>query len=373
MRYILFTLVFSLSFLTNAQHVLTTFDKTVASENFSEAQIIFPQKYNVNELFMLENGTYLLKRINPIDYSISYAKIDDMLSSFRMNASIELTKSKTGTAGLVVHGQKLTNGAIILEINAKRQFRIRKIFNDQEKYLTGSDNEGWIKSKSIHKKGKNTLELRTDQGYYDVYINGNFIYTVFDLQFENGSCGLFINGGSEMRVYSVNVFTKGSNLISENDGKDSSNTEMDASFQEVILLFKTKIDQQQQEIEQLQFQLDKCKSMLNYDTSLVTRSQELEIDNERLLHLLDSTTTALNKANKRLEYLESFRQDVEAGSNGDLVLNLTTILADIKKENKTLKDQLSSLKSKNTELENGNAVLLREIERLKKLLETQNE
>ncbi len=375
MRYILFALVFSLSYLANAQQVLTKFNKQLISEDFSSAQIIFPQKYNANELFMLEGSKYLVKRINPTDYSISYARIDHPLKEFAIRAHIDLLKAKNNGGGLVVHGQKQGNGAIILEINNKKRFRVRKVFNQQEKFLTGAEHDGWVKSKQLNKKGDNVLEIRCSNGYYDIYINGTYVYTVFDLQFEEGSCGLFIQGGSEMRASRLEVMVKetSANPLNNSNNTSDSSTDSDASFQEVILLFKTKIDQQQEEIKKLQYQLDRCKSMLNYDTTLVVRSEELEIENERLSFMLDSTSKALNAAIKRLEYLESFREDVEAGSNGDLVLNLTSILAESKKENKLLKEQLSTLKAKNAELENGNDVLLREIERLRKLVELQNE
>lgn len=375
MRYLLFALVFTSSFLTNAQQVLSKFNELVFSEDFSSNQINFPQKYNASELFMLENNNYLVKRISSEEYSISYARTNESLSSIKFEASIELSKAKNNAGGIVIHGQRQTNGAIILEINSKKQFRVRKLFNGQEKVKSKSKKDGWVKFKGLNKKGKNKLEIRTDAGYYDIYINGALAYSVFDIQFTDGLVGLFVKGGSEMRVDKVNLYKKGSgSTTAQGSDTDSSGTAApDESFEEVILLFKTKIDQQQAEIERLQYEVDKCKSMLNYDTTLVSRAQDLEVENERLTEILDSTSKALKAANKRLEYLESFREDVEAGSNGDLVLNLTTILADIKKENKKLKEDNSALNSENAELEKANDVLLREIERLKKLLEVQNE
>lgn len=375
MRYLLFALVFTSSFLTNAQQVLSKFNELVFSEDFSSKQINFPQRYNANELFMLENDNYLVKRISPEEYSISYARTNVSLSSIRYEAEITLTKAKNNAGGIVIHGQQQTNGAIILEINSKKQFRVRKLFNGQEKIKSKSKKDGWIKFKGLSKKGKNSLEIRTDNGYYDIYINGALAYSVFDIQFTDGLVGLYVKGGSEMRVDKVNLYKKGSSTSSETtEGSDTTSTaSTDESFEEVILLFKTKIDQQQAEIEKLQYEVDRCKSMLNYDTTLVSRAQDLEVENERLTEILDSTSKALSVAIKRLEYLESFREDVEAGSNGDLVLNLTTILADIKKENKKLKEDNNALKLENQEMEKTNDVLLREIERLKKLLEVQNE
>ena len=112
--------------------------------------------------------------------------------------------------------------------------------------------------------------------------------------------------------------------------------------------------------------------MLNYDTTLVSRASFLESENKALTFKLDSTTQALNKNQSRLAYLESIKEDVEKGSNGDLVLNLTSILAELKKENNSLKSDEVAYRNKNTQLKEDNKILLREIDRLKSLIEPKN-
>ena len=84
--------------------------------------------------------------------------------------------------------------------------------------------------------------------------------------------------------------------------------------------------------------------------------------------MTDSLSRELNKSKKRLSYLESMKEDVEKGSNGDLVLNLTSILAESTKENKSLKQNVSAMEQENTSLKDTNKILLREIERLKYLI-----
>ena len=122
----------------------------------------------------------------------------------------------------------------------------------------------------------------------------------------------------------------------------------------------------------LQKQVDKYRSMLNYDTTIVTRASFLEVENKVLSYKLDSTTRVLNQNQKRLVYLESIKEDVENGSNGDLVLNLTSILADLKSENKSLKKNQTDYTNTNKQLKEDNKILLREIDRLKSLIKSQN-
>ena len=112
--------------------------------------------------------------------------------------------------------------------------------------------------------------------------------------------------------------------------------------------------------------------MLNYDTALVSKAGQLEIDNRFLSHKLDSTNRELSKSKKRLDYLESLKEDIEKGANGDLVLNLTSILADIKKENNALQTKATEAEKANKQLKKDNEVLLREVERMKYLLNIQD-
>jgi hypothetical protein len=108
--------------------------------------------------------------------------------------------------------------------------------------------------------------------------------------------------------------------------------------------------------------------MLTYDTALVSTAKQLEIDNRYLNNKLDSTSRKLSTNKKRLKYLESVKEDIEKGANGDLILNLTSILADIKKENNTLQTKTDVTTERNVQLKKDNEVLLREIERMKYLL-----
>ncbi|NNJ54605.1 MAG: hypothetical protein HKP14_00655 [Bacteroidia bacterium] len=374
MRIISFAIIISLSLLTKGQNVFTKFQDTVLHDNFVSNQYNFPQKYNALELFIVENDQYRLKRINDNSYSISYAKLENDISSFEIRANILLvrTKNKKASGGLVLHGQSAGNGAIVFEINSKKRFKISKLFDNQLRYLSGTPKEqGWVKSSAINKKGRNEIRVVTEGGYYDLYINNKHVYTAYDNQFVEGKVGFYVNASSELLVYDVLVKKKKKGVIEQEiGGSDSSGggSISDPSFQEVIVLFKAKIDEQQIEINNLKKENDKCRSMLNYDTTLVTKAQEYQINNQILTHKLDSTSSELRKAQKRLVYLESVKEDIEKGSNGDLVLNLTTILAELKKENKDLKQESADIKAVNAGLKKDNEVLLREIDRLKYML-----
>ncbi len=365
-----------MSILANGQKITTKFADTLLYDHFDGTKSNFPQKYNASELLIIEKNHYRIKRISNLSSSIALDKSLESVDEFEIIANVSLTKSKNKEAsvGVVLHAQTIMNGAITVEINAKKEFKINKLFDNQSRYLSGNPaSQGWIKFKHLNKKGLNKIAVKVQGGYYDLYLNDRFAYSVFDNQYTQGKIGFYIGSESEMTVENVLVLGTNKEIIATGGEKSSTGGGFqDDNFQEVVKLFKTKIDEQQKTIETLQVEVDRCKSMLNYDTSLVSRSKELEVMNRMLIGKLDSASNELRRSSKRLAYLESLREDIEAGSNGDLVLNLSSIMAEVKNENKTLKQQLAEKEKEKEGLKTDNVVLLREIERLKYLLNIQD-
>ena len=377
MRFLIFVFTIGTFIFKKCQNVFTNFKDTLCLENFNDnSSKKFPQKFNSLELSIIENGNYRINRIETTGRSIAYLQQNNNINSFELKTSVKFSKSSNlSSGGIIFHSQSNPNRALFFEINNERKFRVTKLFNQQSKLLNGEPKSlGWIKNTSIEKSGINTLTIRTNMGYSDFFINGNYIHSIYDVQLQEGRIGLFAGAESEILI---NDFLLKSNIKKENvvgistdnqENKDEPNVE----FQEVILIFKAKIDKQQTTILSLQREVDKYRGMLNYDTTLVSRASFLESENKALTFKLDSTTQALDKNQSRLAYLESIKEDVEKGSNGDLVLNLTSILAELKKENNSLKSDEVAYRNKNTQLKEDNKILLREIDRLKSLIEPKN-
>ena len=361
--------------MTNGQNVFTKFNDTLVYEDFSSNKYNFLQKYTALEISIIDDGNYRIKRISDNGSSYSYLKLEKPLYSYEVQTSLSIGKGGQ-SAGIVLNGQTTENGGILLEVNNKQRFKIAKIQGMQEQLLSGSpSSDGWVKSKNLKKKSINQITVKVQDGDYDIYFNGEYEYTVSDTQFESGRVGLFARASTQVLVKYFLVKQRSTSLpiaTIHNTNNKTNNTiveSKDPDFQEVILIFKTKIDQQQVEISTLQKGLDRCKSMLNYDTSLVSRSTTLEYNNKILSEKLDSTTRIVTRNKKRLEYLESLKEDIEKGSNGDLVLNLTSILANMKKENQQLKADNNTAIEQKEQVKKDNTVLLREIERLKYMLD----
>lgn len=378
MRILSFLLIISVSQFMNAQNVFTTYEDTVVYDEFIYDQKNFPQKYNILELSTIENSTYRIKRMSDEGKSVILLNTDRIFDNFHLSIDLEIVNKKLNpSAGIFIHSQANRNGAIFIETNCSREFRAIKQSGENIRLLTGNmKNNGWVKSTNISKSGFNSLAVKTKDGSVDIYINNEIELSIYDSELRQGKVGIFSSPQSEVLIDRFTLSVK-KNIIDKAIQKDPKSSdadiETDPAFEEVILIFKTKIDKQQLEIERLNKDLERCKTKLNYDTTLVNQASKFEKQNSILSFKLDSTSTALNRAIKRLEYLESFKQEIENGSNGDLVISLTSILADAKKESKKLKKEVENQKLINTATEKENQILLREVERYKYLLNLKEE
>lgn len=377
MRILTFLLIISLSHFTRGQNITTKFKDTVVFDDFSTNRYNLPQKYNSLELTIVEDGTYRMKRLNDEGKSIAYIKQEKPIFGYEVAADLTIAKEsgKDATAGLVLNGQTSRGGGIFIEVSNKKQFKVYKVSGSQVRLLSGTAlNGGWLKTKHLKKKKSNNLRVRFEDGYYDIFLNQQYVYTVYETQFKSGKVGFWCGALTTISVDNLLLKTdkdKLPKLADENINPKKESGVTDPAFQEVILLFKTKIDKQQVEIAKLEREVNKCKSMLNYDTTLVERASRLSTENQLLSFKLDSASKELRISKKRLVYLESLKEDIEAGTNGDLVLNLTTILANVKGDFTKLKNESKVIEAQNKKLTKDNAVLLREIDRMRNLLEMQ--
>ena len=126
MRIVSFGVIICLSLLANGQKILTKFNDTLLFDNFDGTSSNFPQKYNASELMIMEQNHYRIKRISNLSSSIALDKSLEAVDQFEVISNISLTKSKNKEAscGLILHAQSTVNGAITVEINSKKQFKI---------------------------------------------------------------------------------------------------------------------------------------------------------------------------------------------------------------------------------------------------------
>jgi predicted RNase H-like nuclease (RuvC/YqgF family) len=113
-------------------------------------------------------------------------------------------------------------------------------------------------------------------------------------------------------------------------------------FKELFLAIKIRAERQQVRISELQKELDRCNAIIDLSASQDKELIELLLSNLELLKKIESISSELEQLRKRNKYLETILEDYEAGDDGDLLLNLTELITN-------LKEALSALKIKNKE------------------------
>jgi hypothetical protein len=193
-----------------AQKIGTAFNELYFAENFETDEGRWPVLSDAEGLFILQNKEYFIKRHSKRGEEIIKPNYKNNLSSFRLIAafSIEPKSSERSGMGIIFMMQSDLSG-YFLEINSKKEYRIRKLEGVKNYYLSGTEKtEGWVKSSFIKEPGKiNYLEVRTEKMVYDIYINNSFVQSFADVSLRQGDFGLVIGPEAAARVSGIYLFT----------------------------------------------------------------------------------------------------------------------------------------------------------------------
>lgn len=354
MRYFLWLVFLLVSNYGNSQQVSRTFDKTLVQEEFESASNGWDSRFTAIELLAIQNDALLLKRLSSSGISTAFRQEFPVISKAEIITSFKISQNGPSSGGIVLWANPSGSQALLIEINEKGRFRIKKITPNQTEIISKSKKDGWIKPRGFRKDQFNIWTVKADNGIFDIYMNGKFQQTFSDQQVAAGRIGFFVGGSSSIEVDFLRI----------NGAKDDTyyETELNQNSLEkadVLQIFRDKVESQQKEIQKLQQDLAYCKSMSGIDTSAQKANKELTTKNQELGKQIIALEQEMERMKKRLAYLESMKEDLEKSQNGDMIVNLTNLLAKEKKEHTETKGLLIKETEKNKELQ-------KELESLKK-------
>ena len=175
MRKIFITLLLlSTILLTNgvAQQIsATAYNKEIIHEDFNAEGNFFSIVTTTENYFILDKGDYFLCRNNK-DSEYTIIASNSSVNNFILKTAIRIgpSKNKKASIGIIIKAQQDRKGAIIFEINKKREYRIKQLLGDTYKTLSGDSKKGgWVKNKTINGVDKhNAVEIRAENNIYDV-------------------------------------------------------------------------------------------------------------------------------------------------------------------------------------------------------------
>ena len=131
----------------HSQSVKEKFVKLTVSENFDSMNTVWTTLSNSENLFIIQDGEYILQRKATTAPFAIIADFDEEFGSFRAVTSLRLDKSmgESASMGFLFMMQKEGKGGFLVEINKKKEYRLRQIVNGTYRYITGSSKDGgWV-------------------------------------------------------------------------------------------------------------------------------------------------------------------------------------------------------------------------------------
>jgi len=193
----------------SAQLIKEEFNSIAFSDQFDEDKDNWRNMSTSDNLFMIQEGEYLLRRKNPSSgYSI-FPKWKNNLVAFSLTASIKLEEAKNGetSVGLIFMAQEDASGAFVFEFNPKGQYRLKQLVGLSFKLLTGDvKTNGWVDSDALKKSGDyNKIEIKTAKRNYDIYVNDKYLLSFTEIAYKSGDIGISIGPGTKARVDYIEV------------------------------------------------------------------------------------------------------------------------------------------------------------------------
>jgi len=339
-----------------SQLVKQSFTEAALSEDFSTDNDLWLTASNTDNFFVIQNGEYILRRKNFLTGYTLFPKWENQLSEYSITTVIKLhgNSGDDASAGIIFMAQADNRGALMIEFNKFRQFRIRQLAGVSYKLLTGDNkNSGWVPSSFILPGDVyNKIEIKTSEKNYDIFLNNNLLASFTELAYKSGRAGIILGPAThaDMDYFYVNIPEKKISIRqkTESNQENISGSETDAS--ETITLTAGNYYYMLSQLEELrktnEILLAKIDSLYNTDTTAVIAGDSLSVEN----------VIKIQKAEIMRLYAEndSLRSAIAANpeANKDELINSLTkalkkekqLSESLTKENKDLKDAIERFK-----------------------------
>ena len=357
-KIIIILLVFTtLIEITIAQEIKKSiFTESVIKEDFDSASDVFPTITTNENYFILDNGDYLLNRTNPTTQYLILAN-DIEAKDFLLRTTLRLgpTDNKKSSIGVVMKAQKNGKGAILVEINKKKRYRVRQLTGNNFINLSGKTrSDGWQKNKLI--KGideQNTIEIRSENNIYDLYINGGYCTSFFVPNYEAGMFGLIIGSKTKARV---SYFYVDETEVMKQEKDKLLQKIVSVDKDSIISLIQDKIEVNQKKLDEKIDSLNNLKNSLS-NTKELNKKQEESIKRQKAtikdqeskikqinlkISNMEKDLQSLNEKGKELSN-QIEKQKNYSKKKDEEVVALNQKVSAIKKEKEELSEEIKKL------------------------------
>lgn len=165
------------------------YSQNLLREDFNLENKIFPTEQNDNQFAVIlkKEGQYFIGA-KESSFNIILNWENDIID-YEIKTAITLSpeekinlfnNEKTQEFGIIIQYNPDTQEGLILETNSAKKYRLIYMKNGYNKNLTfsSSNDNGWVKSNNLRKNEKNEFLIKSKEGNYEFFINGQFEFTI---------------------------------------------------------------------------------------------------------------------------------------------------------------------------------------------------
>ena len=324
------TVSMSIFYLGVAQSISKVFRTVQWEENFKSINGVWSQTSTAQNAFLQTEEGYNIWRKNETNGFVLLPQRDETYDFFETSVSFEFDKKqgKKQHAGVVMQAQEGGTGAIIVELNRRKQYRIRRVTNNRYVNIT-EGKDGWIKNKSINSKSDFVLKVVTKDRLYDVYVNDKFITTFTEVEYTQGSIGLYV-GESSMAIFKQLI------IKSDEESDNFLNTGPALTQQEIltqsIIKLRETINKKDQQIARLENEVRQGKGAMSQDSATMASLSELRNNARKQSSEISSLQTQNEALMQQVKNLQAFKNEIKASESCDIIINFTNLTTSLKQK-----------------------------------------
>ncbi|HNS12352.1 MAG TPA: hypothetical protein PKM97_07020 [Bacteroidia bacterium] len=195
----------------SAQLVDAKFTESIFSDKFETDNGNWKIMSNADNLFLIQDGTYLLQRKNPKSVYSIFPKWTNTATTFEIMVKLIVgqTENIESGAGIIFMAQADGSGAFVLEINDNKQYRLKQLVGVNFRLLTGSaKTNGWLDSPFLNGKDEvNLIQVKSSNRNYDIHFNQNYIFSFTEIAYKTGNIGISVGPLSKFKIEEFAVYT----------------------------------------------------------------------------------------------------------------------------------------------------------------------
>ena len=181
------------------------------TETFSAASGAWEIRSDATALYLIQDGEYLLHQIARSEAAI-LCSWTHSCDPFQLKTSLKVDAAPGGarSAGLIFMMQYDNSGGFLVEVNTKKQYRIRQVVKGSYRLLTGTiQNQGWLDG-PVRPAGQfNMIRLAYADKGYEIYVNESLVRSYTEPSYKIGRFGFVVGPNTTAHIDYVTVQATG--------------------------------------------------------------------------------------------------------------------------------------------------------------------